>query len=116
MIKPHFVRQFCLSFEETDEAPHMEVTSFRVKKKIFVTLNEKENRACVKFSPEDQDVFCRFDATVIYRVPNAWGKYGWTLVNLKKVKKEMLQDAITCAYISVAPKKLAAKYLDIEGF
>jgi hypothetical protein len=111
MIKPDFVRQFCLSFDETDEAPHMEVTSFRVKKKIFATLNEKENRACLKFSVLDQNVFCAFDAGVIYPVPNAWGRQGWTLVNLKKIKKEMLKDAITCAYCGVAPKNLAEKYI-----
>ena len=33
------------------------------------------------------------------------------LIELKKIKKEMLKDAITCAYRAVAPKKLAAKYL-----
>jgi len=33
-------------------------------------------------------------------------------VNLQKIKKEMLKDAITCAYITVAPKKLGARYID----
>lgn len=88
----------------------MEVTSFRVNKKIFITLNEKENRCCVKFTPEEQGVFCSFDLSVVYPVPNAWGRQGWTLIDLKKVKKEMLIDAITCAYCTVAPKKLAEKY------
>jgi hypothetical protein len=33
------------------------------------------------------------------------------LVNFKKIKKEMLKDAITCAYCGVAPKNLAEKYI-----
>jgi hypothetical protein len=113
MVSIDFVRSFCLSFDETDEAPHMEVTCFRVKKKIFITLNEKENRVCLKFTPLDQNVFCAFDSSVIYPVPNAWGRQGWTLVNLKKIKKEMFKDAATCAYITVAPKKIAQKYIDM---
>ncbi len=111
MATIQFAKEFALKFEETDEAPHMEVFSIRVKKKIFVTLNEKKNRICVRLSPVDQDVFCSFDSSIIYKVPNAWGKYGWTLIELKKIRKEMLKDAITCAYCAVAPKKLASKYL-----
>jgi len=106
-----FAKEFALTFEETDEAPHMEVISIRVKKKIFITLNEKKNRICVRLSPVDQDVFCSFDSSIIYKVPNGWGKYGWTLIELKKIRKEMLKDAITCAYCAVAPQKLGAKYL-----
>ena len=47
---------------------------------------------------------------MIYPVPNAWAKYGWTHVNLAKVRKEMLKDILTVAYCTVAPKKLADKY------
>ena len=111
MVTLNFAQEFALSFDETDEAPHMEVTAIRVKKKIFITLNSKMKRVCVKLSPIDQNVFCSFDKDIIYPVPNAWGKQGWTLIELKKIRKEMLQDAITCAYCTVAPNKLAAKYL-----
>ena len=66
MLTIKFAREFALSFEGTDEAPHMEVVSVRVKKKIFITLNEKMNRVCVRLNPVDQDVFCSFDASIIY--------------------------------------------------
>ncbi len=105
MITPLEVRNMALSFDGTEELPHFEIISFRVKKKIFATLNEKENRACLRFNSIDQSAFCAFDNTVIYPVPNAWGKYGWTLVNLKKVRKTMFRDAIQTAYQTVAPKK-----------
>ncbi len=105
-------RKLATSFPEVDEASHFENHAFRVKKKIFVTLNEKENRCCVKLSPVDQSAFCTFDLDVIFPVPNKWGKQGWTLINLKKVKKEMLLDALTTAYIEVAPEKLAKPYIE----
>jgi predicted DNA-binding protein (MmcQ/YjbR family) len=110
MISFATFRKLTLAFPETDETAHFENKAFRVRKKIFVTLNEKENRCFVKLSPVDQSAFCTFDLDVIFPVPNKWGKHGWTLINLKKVKKEMLLDALTTAYIEVAPEKLAKPY------
>ena len=45
----------------------------------------------------EQSVFA-YDPTVIYPVPNAWGKQGWTYIDLKKVKKTVLKDALKAAY------------------
>lgn len=98
-------RQLALSFPDTAEAPHFEKTSFRVKKKIFATLSVEKNLACLKLSLIDQSVFCAFDKTIIYPVPNKWGKQGWTLVELKKVRKSMLKDALTTAYHETVKKK-----------
>ena len=43
MITTDTVRQLALSFEETVELPHFDRASFRVNKKIFATMAEKEN-------------------------------------------------------------------------
>lgn len=96
-----------LAFPEASEEPHFEKTSFRVGKKIYATCNSQEDRICLKLSPVDQDVFCSFDKEVVYPVPNKWGKMGWTLFNLKKIRKEMLADALQLSYCEVAPKKLS---------
>jgi hypothetical protein len=50
-------------------------------------VKENFNRGLVKLSVIDQSVFCAFDKTIIYPVNNKWGKQGWTLVELKKIKK-----------------------------
>jgi hypothetical protein len=105
MVDINYFRQLALSFPDTVEMPHFEKTSFRVKKKIFVTLSPEKDIACLKLSPIDQSVFCVFDKTVIYPVPNKWGKQGWTFINLKKVKKSMLKDALTTAYHETIKKK-----------
>jgi predicted DNA-binding protein (MmcQ/YjbR family) len=102
MVSIETFRTMALSFAFVDEAPHFEKTSFRIHKKIFATLNVAENRCCVKLSPVDQSVFCLYDKTVIYPVPNKWGTQGWTLINLAKVKKTMLKDALETAYNEVA--------------
>lgn len=99
-----------LSFDGVKEEKHHEIVSFKIKGKIFATLNAPMQRGCVRLSPVDQDVFCAFGTDIMYRVPNAWAKYGWTNVDLKKVRKDMLMDALNSAYCFVAPPALTAKY------
>jgi len=64
----------------------------------------------VKLSPKDQSVFCAYDLSVVYPVPGGWGLKGATFIDLKKVKRSMLKDAITTAYCTVAPAKYADPY------
>lgn len=111
MVSLKTVRRLALSFPETDEHPHYHLKAFRVKKKIFATLDEKLKRVMVKLSLADQSVFCVFDSSVIYPVPRGWGKKGATYIELTKVKNAMLKDAITTAYCTTAPLKLATAYL-----
>ena len=111
MVTIEAVRQLALSFPETDEHPHFDRKAFRVKKKIFATLSEKDKTLNLMLTLIDQSVFCAFDKTIIYPVPGAWGLKGATTVNLMKVRKSMLKDALTTAYCTIAPPKLAAKFL-----
>lgn len=111
MVSIDTVRQMALAFPETDEHPHFDRKAFRVKKKIFATLDEKNNRVMVKLSMADQSVFCSFDKTIIYPVPGGWGMKGATYIDLRKVKRSMFKDALTVAYCTTAPPKLAEKYL-----
>ena len=111
MISVEAARQLALSFPETDEHPHFDRKAFRVKKKIFATLDEKRKRVMVKLSLTDQSVFCAYDDSIIYPVPGGWGQKGATYIELAKVKKAMFRDALTTAYCTVAPPKLAAQFL-----
>jgi predicted DNA-binding protein (MmcQ/YjbR family) len=101
MVDIKTFKQLALSFSGVEEQPHFEKASFRVKKKIFATLATESQLVCVKLSEVDQSVFCAFDKTIIYPVNNKWGKQGWTLVDLKKVRKDMLKDLLTTAYNGV---------------
>ena len=105
MVDPQTFRQLALSFPATEELPHFEKASFRVKKKIFATLTPDGLVACVKLLEADQSVFCAFDKSIIYPVDNKWGKQGWTLIQLKKVRKDMLKDILSTAYQHVHAKK-----------
>lgn len=111
MITVDNVVKLVLSFEETTEQPHFEKNSFRVNKKIFATLDSVNKTVCVKLSEVEQSVYSRIDPKTIYPIPNKWGKLGWTSIELKKIKKELLVELLTKSYCNVAPKKLGEKYL-----
>lgn len=107
MVSIETFRKLALSFPEATEEPHFEKTSFRVRKKIFATYDDVLKRASLKLSEIDQDVFHSADRSGIYPVGNKWGKQGWTIVELKNVRKDLFSAALTAAYCEVAPKKLA---------
>lgn len=102
-----------LSMPEATSNQHMGTPDFRVKDRVFATLKEEKAMMVVKLTPEDQSVFCAFDNTVMFPVPGGWGKKGWTFVNLQKVRKTMLLDALTTAWKTVAPKTMVTKYFPV---
>lgn len=110
MISPATCRQLALALPETDEAPHNQHRAFRVKKKIFATLNAEANRATLRFLPETQHVFAAMSSGSICPVPNKWGALGWTNVDLATVGEEIFTDALRMAWWETAPPKLQAKY------
>ena len=105
MIAIETFRSLALSFPNATEEPHFEKTSFRINKKIFATFDEKNNTAVLKLNEIDQSVFCASSELIFYPVPNKWGKQGWTVVELSKVRPEMFEDALILSYQNVAFKK-----------
>jgi hypothetical protein len=69
-------------------------------------LDENAKRVCIKLTAIDQDAFSLFDKSIIYPVPNKWGKNGWTFIELSLVNSATLLDALTAAYCTVAPNRL----------
>ena len=107
MVTIDTLRKVALSFPAATEEPHFEKTSFRVKKKIFANYDWIKKRACIKLSETDQHIFSTAGKPIIFPVDNKWGKQGWTLIEMSKIKKQLFIDAVTTAYCETAPKKLA---------
>ena len=96
-------RELALRFESSQELPHFDKTSFRYKKKIFATLNAKENRATLKFAIDEQDLLCNLNPEAIFPVPNKWGNQGWTHVLFESISEDLLTELLKAAYLSVRP-------------
>ncbi len=110
MVSIQTCRTLALAFDECIESPHFEKISFRINKKIFLTLDDKQKRAVVKLSAVDQSVFCVFDKAAVYPAKGAWGKQGWTTVELNAVKKDLIKNIIKASYCNVATPALGKKY------
>jgi len=114
MVSVNTARQLALSLPQTTEQPHFHLASFRVSNKIFSTLWETEKKLMVKLSLVEQSVFCDIDKSIIYPVPGGWGKQGATFIELAKVKKQIVEDALACAWKNAATKTLVKNYMPDE--
>jgi hypothetical protein len=114
MVTIEQARQMALSLPEAEEKSHFHIPDFRVKNKIFATIHADKNYMMVSLSVIDQSVFCAIDKEVIFPVPGGWGLKGSTFINLKKVKKAILIDALTTAWKKAAPAKTKEKYFGKE--
>lgn len=104
MVTTETFRQMALALPGAIELPHFDRASFRVNKKIFATMKEKDNIAVLMFSPLEQSVFCAFNKTIIYPVPGGWGLKGATVFELSKMKRTMMKDALKVAYDEIVAK------------
>ena len=108
MVDTETFRQLSLSFANTNEQPHFEKTSFRVGGKIFATLDIENLKACLKFSPYDQQQYCLINKA-IFPVENNWGRNGWTFIQIDKITEELMVEALTSAYKEVSKTKMKKK-------
>ena len=106
------IQEMALNLPEVTEEPHFEKTSFRVNKKIFLTLNIAQSNAVVKLSLIDQDVFSSMSNGAVSPIDNKWGTQGWTQINMNTVDQNLLQDIVKTAYKTVAPKKFIDRMID----
>jgi hypothetical protein len=98
MVSIADARKIALNLPQSIEAPHFHLASFRVNKKIFATIHEDKNYMMVKLSPVEQSVFCKVGEEVIFPVPGKWGLKGATFIDLGKVTRPLLKDALQHAW------------------
>lgn len=109
MVSFQTYQQLALSFPDTEQAPHFDKISFRVGKSIFATYWEKEHRAVLMLSVVDQSVFCSYDSTMFFPIPNKWGLKGATFVELSRARKTVFKEALAAAYNGLMAKKTFKK-------
>jgi predicted DNA-binding protein (MmcQ/YjbR family) len=101
MVTAQEVEAWALALPNAVQLPHFEKKSYRIKKKIFATLDVSKNRLVVKLSDVDQSVFCSHNPEIIYPLPNAWSKQGYTIIEMKKVRKDLCREALRVSYENV---------------
>lgn len=98
-------RALALAFPQAAEGSHFDTADFRVGKKIFATLRESDSRAVLKLSPDEQLLLT--GRGIFVPIKGSWGLKGWTQIMLDRADAETVRHAMSFAWKSVAPKKLA---------
>jgi hypothetical protein len=103
------LRRIALSLDGTVEAPHFDRAAFKVAR-IYATLAPDGRTANLKLRPDEQEFKCLLAPEIYKQVPNAWGKQGWTTVNLTKLGARELRNALEMAWRhALSGKKTATK-------
>ena len=75
-------RRLALGMEGAVEGAHMGHPDFRVKGRIFATLQADDQAGFVKLTPDQQQEFIRGYGASFVPASGAWGRQGYTRVLL----------------------------------
>ena len=90
-------RDIALSFPGTEERQHMAHPDFRVKGKIFATLNNDSTKGMVSLTPEQQGEYMALDPS-FHPAAGAWGRNGSTLITLATTDPGVVRSALAAAW------------------
>jgi hypothetical protein len=104
------VRELALSLPEATEAPHFERTSFRVRKKIFATMAEKEHEAVVWVAPREKLYGLLRAQPDVFIDHGGWTRMGALGVRLDRVDAAQFRELLIASWRSRAPQRALAAY------
>lgn len=61
-MTPEDFAKMAMGFAEATESPHFHKTSFRIRKKIFATMDSEKRTAVLKLSPKHKRIFAAYPA------------------------------------------------------
>jgi len=101
-------RKLALSFQDSEEKSHFGKADFRVKNRIFASLPDA-NTGVVKLKPEQQEMMMDAEPKVFSPAAGAWGRQGWTRIELSKTNPETLKSALSAAWENVRVPRIRTR-------
>ncbi len=104
-VRAATVRRLALSLPETAEAPHHDMTSFRVAGKIFATMPAEGGRVHVFLNEDEVAAYCAEFPGAVEEL--WWGhKRRGCRVVLARATTTLLREMLTESWRHKAPEKL----------
>ena len=103
------VRQIVAQFPGSEEGAHHGHPDFRVRKKIFATLSEKEDRAALRLTHLEARELARAHPQMV-RLVSDREPYGWVSVLLEAFDADAFADLLEEAWKLRAPDDLVKEY------
>lgn len=106
-------RELVLNLEGTVESSHMSHPDFRANGRIFASLTGDERRGTLGLAPDEQQALIQAHPRTFEPANGAWGRQGWTVVNLQQADVGAVRGAVVLAWQRVlsrpAPRTRSAK-------
>lgn len=109
-MRPEDVRALALLLPQTITGAHKGNPDFRVAGRIFATLWVEEDRVVLRLAPDDQARLIAAEPDLFAEIPGAWGRRGWTNLDLDACEEEILREGLLAAWRATAPAGLVAVY------
>jgi hypothetical protein len=106
------VRALARLLPEVIEGAHRGNPDFRVAGRVLGTLWIEEERLVLRLSAEGQAEFCDAESDLFSPLDGAWGRRGWTNLDLDACEEDTLRAALLAAWRTTAPEALRAAYRD----
>ena len=103
-------RDAALALPEAVESTHGGHPDFRVGGKVFASLGPDGDWGMVRLTPDQQAELIRTEPGVFEPFAGAWGRRGYTQVNLAVAHALSARQALTAAWRNTAPKRLVREF------
>ncbi len=97
-------RALALALEGAVEGAHMGHPDFRVNGRIFASLVDDETRGGLNLTPDEQRALVHADPDVFSPASGAWGRDGYTMVQLQRAITPAVRGALLLAWQNVMAK------------
>lgn len=107
-------RRLALALDGTCEAPHFDRAAFKVAR-IYATLGPDGRSANLKLTPDEQELKCLLAPDLFRALDNAWGRQGWTSLDVSAASKAEIENALRLAWQHALPKPRQRKASGPKG-
>lgn len=107
--------ELALAMPEATRASHFGNADFRVRNKIFATLDTGVERGSLKVRSEIQQWLVSARPQAFVPAAGAWGNSGWTYVLLEHVELDEVRELVADAWRLIAPARLAAQHAETSA-
>jgi hypothetical protein len=104
------MRKLAMALPAVEEKSHFGKPDFRVRGKIFAGLSQDGKQGTLKLPPEVQAMVLDAKPKAFSPAAGAWGRSGWTYVQLSRVRLAELEALLVTSWRLVAPRRLAQAY------
>ena len=97
MADSNDVKRIARSLEGTTSAPHFDRTAFKVVR-TDATHAADGLSLNLKLTPDEQEFKVLMAPAIFSAIPNAWGRQGWTTIDLAAIDGPELEASLKMAW------------------